>query len=245
MQAVILAAGAGTRLKHLTSEIPKAMVAVAGAPLIDHVLRFVSALRPTETIVVGGYQAEALEAHVGGRPGIRLVRNREFSLGSVLTLQKAVPLLRGDFLLMNADHIYPDPMAEAILASARSDRITAMIDKDRDLQGDDMKVLLDDANRVRAISKALVEHTAGYIGMTHVGGRRLGGYLRALEAVAAETNGQANVEAVLGRLCVAEPLDTLDLSGHGWFEIDTPEERDRAEAGLAARAGGHEGQGGQ
>ena len=38
MKAMIFAAGLGTRLKPLTDTMPKAMVPVAGTPLVGHVL---------------------------------------------------------------------------------------------------------------------------------------------------------------------------------------------------------------
>lgn len=39
MQAIILAAGMGTRLKHLTRDVPKPMVSINGKPMISYILR--------------------------------------------------------------------------------------------------------------------------------------------------------------------------------------------------------------
>src|SRR5690349_9713282 len=55
--AIILAAGSGTRMK---STIPKVMHAVAGQPMIRHVLRAVEPLQPAATVVVIGRRMDAV-----------------------------------------------------------------------------------------------------------------------------------------------------------------------------------------
>jgi bifunctional UDP-N-acetylglucosamine pyrophosphorylase/glucosamine-1-phosphate N-acetyltransferase len=59
---VVLAAGQGTRLK---SRLPKPLHQAAGRPLIDHVLRAASALRPARVVVVTGHGAAAVRQHLG------------------------------------------------------------------------------------------------------------------------------------------------------------------------------------
>ena len=55
MQVVLLAAGLGSRLGALTKDIPKALINVAGKPLMFHALEFAARLRPAQILVVGGY----------------------------------------------------------------------------------------------------------------------------------------------------------------------------------------------
>ena len=70
LQAVILAAGKGTRMK---SARAKLLHEVLGVPLLEHVLRTVASLRPDPLTVVVGHQAEAVEAAFSGR-GLGFVR---------------------------------------------------------------------------------------------------------------------------------------------------------------------------
>ncbi|MDP9381950.1 MAG: bifunctional UDP-N-acetylglucosamine diphosphorylase/glucosamine-1-phosphate N-acetyltransferase GlmU [Chloroflexota bacterium] len=59
---VVLAAGQGTRMK---SSIHKVLHPVAGIPMIDHILRAVSALSPDATVVVVGHGADQVQSHLG------------------------------------------------------------------------------------------------------------------------------------------------------------------------------------
>ena len=62
----MLAAGAGTRLRPLTSLRPKVLCPVGGLPLVDHALRAVSAV--TDAVAVNAHAGRALlEAHLAGR----------------------------------------------------------------------------------------------------------------------------------------------------------------------------------
>jgi choline kinase len=136
-----------------------------------------------------------------------------------------------DFLLMNIDHIYRP--AIAALAAADVVEITAFIDVDRKLGDDDMKVERDGAGRVRRIAKTLTTYDAGYVGMTKVPGGAANAYWAAADAALAAEGRAIHVERILARLAdQGRPPACRDISGHGWLEVDLPEERERAEAAL-------------
>lgn len=65
--AVVLAAGAGTRLRPLTSLLPKALCPVGNVTLLDAALARVAALGCTDVAVNAAYLGERVAAHVGGR----------------------------------------------------------------------------------------------------------------------------------------------------------------------------------
>ena len=118
MQAVILAAGKGTRMKELTQSVPKPMLTVNGKTLIEHKL---DALPDAvdEVILIVGYQAEVIQDYFkdtfGGRR-IRYVVQEELN-GTAGALWLARPYLSERFVVMMGDDIYAREDVEACLAS--------------------------------------------------------------------------------------------------------------------------------
>lgn len=60
--AVILAGGAGTRIRHLLPELPKPLAPVAGRPFLDWVIRYLRAQGLDSIVISAGFLAEKIEA---------------------------------------------------------------------------------------------------------------------------------------------------------------------------------------
>jgi CDP-L-myo-inositol myo-inositolphosphotransferase len=237
MNVVLLAAGLGSRLGTLTRDLPKALIPVAGKPLLLHALSFATRLRPTRLIVVGGFCfAQVKDTLAGDKAAaalpVELVENTQFRDGNLVSLLTAKPLITEGFLVMNVDHIYRPAIAEMVVPEAIA--VTAFIDTDRKLGNDDMKVERGADGRVVSIAKALTKFDCGYVGMTRVPTALLGRYFEEADRALAEEGRAIHVERILGRLAKTNFAPTCrDISGHGWLEVDTPDERSAAEAALA------------
>ena len=90
IHVVVLAAGKGTRMK---SRVPKVLHRVAGAALIDHLLRAAVGLVPETTTLVIGHQTESLQKHFAGRDVTFAIQ--EPQLGTGHALLQAEPALKG------------------------------------------------------------------------------------------------------------------------------------------------------
>lgn len=108
MQAVVPAAGEGTRLRPLTDDRPKGLVEVDGEPLLTRLFDRLLAVGVEEFVVVVGYRGGDVVAHYGdayrGVP-VRYVHQRERK-GLAHALLQADPHVEDDFLLVNGDNVF-------------------------------------------------------------------------------------------------------------------------------------------
>jgi choline kinase len=224
-QILLLAAGMGTRLGELGGGMPKALFDAGGKRLIDRALAFAKQLGARERLVVGGFQFDRLAAHLGDLAAdVRLFENTQYRAGNLITLVTALPHITGSVFVMNIDHVYRPGVAERIREQA-GDEITAFVDFDRALAADDMKVALDGSRHIAKISKQLPTWDCGYVGMTYIPAAHLARYRRAIADVQQTIGESAHVEQVLQRLADdREPVAIGDISGIGWYELDTPED---------------------
>jgi MurNAc alpha-1-phosphate uridylyltransferase len=116
-RAMVLAAGLGKRMRPLTDTVPKPMVAVAGQPLIDHVLDRFAAVGVRDIVVNLHHLRAKLEAHLAARRDMRITLSPEHELletgGGVA---KALPLLGDEaFFAANADMLWYDGATPALI----------------------------------------------------------------------------------------------------------------------------------
>jgi N-acetyl-alpha-D-muramate 1-phosphate uridylyltransferase len=110
-KAMVLAAGLGLRMRPLTNTMPKPLVQVAGAALLDHVLDKLAQAGVTEAVVNVHYLPDQIIDHTATRahPKVTISDERDLVLGTGGGVVKALPLL-GDapFYHLNADTMWID-----------------------------------------------------------------------------------------------------------------------------------------
>jgi|SRR5437867_3355397 len=125
MYALIIAGGEGERLRPLTDDRPKAMVAVRGRPLIEHQLHWLRQGGVTHAILLARYKADVLQAHLqdGACSGVKIVFSLEDEpLGRGGALRKGftlVPAEEQTVLAVNGDILTEQPVVQVLSAHRR------------------------------------------------------------------------------------------------------------------------------
>ena len=120
MQAVILAAGMGKRLKELTSNATKCMVEVNGVTMIERMLSQLDALNLKRIIIVVGYEGKKLIEYIGTlniKTPIEYVDNTiYYKTNNIYSLYMAKDyLVQDDTLLLESDLIFEDSVLQRLL----------------------------------------------------------------------------------------------------------------------------------
>ncbi len=116
-EAVVLAAGLGTRMRPLTDDRPKALIEVGGRALIDRVIDTLEAAGVTHVIVNAHYKAEMLMEHLAARAGPRITASdeREHVMDTGGGVKKALRHLKDEpFFTYNADFIWTEGTTPAL-----------------------------------------------------------------------------------------------------------------------------------
>lgn len=118
MQAVILAAGRGTRMGMLTKETPKSMLLVSGKSILQWKLEALPEV-VDEVIIVVGYLGNVIRTSIGasfrGKKISYVVQENPVG-GTMDALRSAQSLLHGTFVVMNGDDIHDVKSIEACLS---------------------------------------------------------------------------------------------------------------------------------
>lgn len=102
MNAIILAAGMGTRLRPLTENKPKSLVEVLGEPIVERQIKFLKEKNINDITVVTGYLHEQFE-YLKERYGVKLVHNDKYNEYNNVYTMYLVKELLGDSYVLDAD----------------------------------------------------------------------------------------------------------------------------------------------
>ena len=124
MQAIILAAGMGKRLKQLTRNNTKCMVKVGGVPLINRTLRQLDSLDLSRIIIVTGYEGQKLRDHIATldvKTPVYFIDNPIYDkTNNIYSLALASEyLVAEDTLLLESDIIFEDSVLRCLVEDER------------------------------------------------------------------------------------------------------------------------------
>jgi choline kinase len=227
MKAIILSAGQGSRLGHLTDDRPKCLIDFAGKTLLDRQLDALAANGVDEAVVVTGFRDDQIEAALArrsGGPKVRTIYNPFYKVAdNTGSLYMARHELAGDCLVWNGDTLVSDALMAKVLAN-RQPGICVTIDRKDSYDADDMKVVVDADGRLREIGKRLSKgvnaESIGLLAFRDGGAER---FREAIdEAIRAPEGTTIWYLRVIHQIAQSSDVWTLDISGAEWGEVDFP-----------------------
>jgi len=230
VKALIIGAGQGKRLLPLTETTPKALINIGGKSLFEWQLDALAECGVSEVVFVAGFNIEAVRQEADrllrkhGHINLRVIHNPFHAIADNLaTCWTARAEMEGDFLLLNSDTLFSTPVLRKLLASDRVDVTLAIDHKDR-YDSDDMKVELD-GTRLVDIGKTLEDGRVSgeSIGMLLFRGDGPGHFVAALDsAMENEAALKHWYLSVIAAMAGAMTVETADIHGLEWCEIDYP-----------------------
>jgi 1L-myo-inositol 1-phosphate cytidylyltransferase len=236
MKAVIIAAGRGSRLAGRAASKP--LLAVSGRPLIDRVLDAARRAGIQEFVVVTGYAADAVEAHLRAKAekdgvSISVVRNEEWERENGLSVLKAKGRAGERFLLLMADHIIEPGLLDGLCRQPlRDDEVILAVD--RRIEGhphidlEDVTRVLEKDGRIAAIGKNIPAYNAFDTGAFLC----TPALFSALEA--SQSLGDFTLSGGMRKLAERGGARAWPIGDAFWIDVDDEQALRKAEAAIAS-----------
>ena len=241
MQAIILAAGMGKRLKELTQNNTKCMVKVNGVTLIDRMLHQIEMQHLSRIIIVVGYEGQKLIDYIGKldiQTPIIYIKNPIYDkTNNIYSLALAKDwLVKDDTLLFESDLIFEDSVLEALVSDPRE--TLALVDKYESwMDGTCVKLGEDDSIEAFVPGKKFkfdeikdyYKTVNLYKFSRHFSETHYVPFLEAYQAALGQNEYYEQVLRVITMLDVPE-IKAKRLDGQRWYEIDDIQDLDIAES---------------
>lgn len=241
MQAIILAAGMGKRLKDLTSNATKCMVEVNGVTMIERMLSQLDALHLNKIIMVVGYESKKLMEYVQSLPistKIEFVDNDVYyKTNNIYSLYLAREYLtQDDTLLLESDLIFEDAVLQRLISNPYPS--LALVAKFESWMDGTVVVLDEEDNIKNFLGKKdfVFEDIAGYYKTVNIykfsKAFSQSHYVPFLEAYSKALGNNEYYEQVLKVITLLDKpeIKAERLDGELWYEIDDVQDLNIAES---------------
>lgn len=227
-KAVILAAGIGSRIRPLTDDCPKCLLSVAGIPILERMIRNCQRCGITEFVVVLGYLHERVRRFVNDTfPGLRvsfIINEKYAETNTGYSLMLAEQNLGGTgFVKFDADVVFDSEILRHLIDSDFQNALC--IDRDIQLDQEEVKVIVDDRLRILQASKSADPKRAmgESIGIEKISAETAKHLFTELtQMMTRHGHLQDYYEAAYERLMAqGTSFHALDITGLNWTEIDT------------------------
>ena len=245
MQALILAAGMGKRLKELTAGNTKCMVKVNGITIIERALRILDKKQLSRIVLVVGYRGQDLIDYIGTlgiQTPIEYVDNPIYNkTNNIYSLALAKDyLMKEDTLLLESDLVFEETLVDVLLEDSRPN--LALADKYESwmdgtcmvLDAEDCIIDFIPGKHLRYDKREKYYKTVNIYKFSKEFSRST--YIPFLEAYAKAMGNNEYYESVIKLIAMLETKEirAKRLNGQVWYEIDDVQDLDIAESLFAA-----------
>lgn len=233
MQAIIMAAGFGSRIAKLTDGAPKSFLKIGNERLIERSVRLLRERGIDDITIVTGYRSE-LFINLPALQGCKFVFNPLFYCTNVLASYACgSPQIEQDFIFLHADTIFDPKILDSLIAEPGE--IVLPVDFKLCVE-EEMKVTTSQDGRIRTISKEIPLATAEgeFIGLAKISKSCLASLEAAVqEELQEKKNLQAYFEAALQNMIdKGQEIISMPTDNCRWIEIDFPEDYEWARANF-------------
>lgn len=232
MKTIIIAGGISRRLLPLTTHIPKTLLPLKEKKILEHILDNAQAtgLRDVHILTGHGHThvQQFAEEYTTQNPDVQITLHyidNYLTTGNVVALRYIEPLLDEDAVIINSDTIFHSDVLQLLLDSEHPNAM--MIDDQKTLGAEEMKVLVDDKHNVYRIHKSLTPATSHgeYVGILKLSPDIREQLKNSTEATMAE-NQMVYYEDALQHLINNHKIQIKAISTQGLpvMEIDTHED---------------------
>ena len=235
MKAIILAAGIGSRIRPLTNNCPKSLLQIGGKTILEMMISHIQNCHINEIVFVTGYLENQIKEYVKKNfPDIKthFITNEKYTetnTGFSLLLAKDF-VKNSDFIKFDADVVFDQEILKKLIKCPYENVLC--VDKNIDLDAEEIKVIIDDENKILKASKTVDPKKAvgESIGIEKIGENTAKLLFQELkEMMEDKKNHQEYYEAAYERLIEkGASFHALDITGLEWVEIDTKEDFDLA-----------------
>lgn len=233
MQAIIMAAGKGSRLGELTKNQPKCFVEIEGIKLIEYNIAMLHKYGIRDIIIVTGYQTEKIEKITAQIEGIRCVYNPFYEMMNVLgSFYMAQEYLTEDTVYMHADTLCAPEILEEMIC-AEGDMVLPVEYKHCDEEA--MKVVTQKENVIEISKQIPCEKAEGeFIGIAKISKQILPALKEASRELLRRKEFMSYFEGAIQELIQQErwKLITTNVGKRFWGEIDFMEDYQRVAAQI-------------
>jgi len=238
LKAIILSAGQGSRLLHLTNNVPKCCLVLDGKTLLEHQIEALAANGVTEVVVVTGFRHKVVESVLRNVEGIdvRTLFNPFYAVSDNLgTCWVARREMNTPFLLVNGDTLFDSATLASFLAAERVYPITLAVDRKRSYDEDDMKISAEGERLLRVGKTLNLKIVNGEsIGMMIFNRAGAEALVKKVEQLMAGPDGLARwYLSAIDELAGAGLVGVCSIQGHEWCEVDDLADLARAEKAVS------------